>query len=204
VLGEPVPRAPSPRRAFLLLGRATRLPGKFDLPVEGTPILERELRVLESAGLHPELISTDPRPRSRVPVHVDPEPRGPLGGLSVALSLSPEPFFLFGADMPFLDRRSIAQEAAMFDGRSVVPRSADGTPQVLHAIYARVDRIEVERLLARGRGLRDLVDRLETRGQVRWAPAEAFAPRSFDSVNTPAEYASIFRSGLPSSSTPDK
>ena len=100
--------------------------------------------------------------------------------------------------MPFLDAALLGGLSALAEGvnavgfDAVVPR-LDGTPQTLHALYARTCLPVVERLLESGRpGLRDLlasvavryVEGAELGDADRWR-------RSWFSVNTPADLATV-------------
>jgi len=178
--------AGTPTRAFVLLGRAGRLSGKFDRRVGDATVLERELSALRAAGLRPTLVSVLARPGSGVPVLRDDRNAGPLGGLATVLDRVEPPFVLVGGDMPFLDARALREMRRAFDGRTLVPISGDGIPQVLHAVYGRVSRNEVRRLLDSGGGLSALVDLLDARGEVRWWPLRALGERSVTDVDTPA------------------
>ncbi len=137
------------RHAFLLLGRATRLPGKFLLAVDGEPIVRREVRLLTAAGLEVTVVSVLPRELGGVTVVRDPFDAGPLGGLEVALSRANAPFFLFGGDMPFLDLAGIRTMQEEFDGRTLVPLGPDGEWEVLHAIYSGLDPVGSRRSAGR-------------------------------------------------------
>lgn len=189
------------RRAFVLVGRATRLPGKFFRTIGGESILGRELRILSDAGLEVGVASVAPFGIPDVPVIADPYDAGPLGGLLSILSSTDPPFFLFGADMPFLDPEGIRVLGRAYDGRTVVPLSADGSWQVLHAIYAKTRRDETRRLLERGAGLLDLVRALDGRGAVKFLRAGRIPERSFVDIDTPAQYERWSRRARPPGSS---
>jgi molybdopterin-guanine dinucleotide biosynthesis protein A len=182
---------PRVRRAFLLVGRATRLPGKFHLPVDGEPVLAREHRILSSLGLRVAAVSVAPLHIPGLVEIADRFDRGPLGGLATALSVTEDPFFLFGADMPYLSPEGVERMRARFDGRTLVPWGPSGRWEVLHAIYAGVPRTLVEQWTMEGRGLRDLVAELDRTGQVQFLPAGEIDPRSFTDLDTPEDYARV-------------
>ncbi len=182
------PAGAAVKRAFVLLGHARRLPGKFDLPFGGRTILGQVLEAVRGAGLHAAIVSVGPGPPVDVPVLRDDLDLGPLGGLAVAQRATREPFFLLGGDMPRVDPRALASLRRAFDGRTLVPLSDRHRPQVLHAIYANVDPGLVRSLLDRGRGLTDLVRTMAGRGEVKLLPPGAVDPRSFVDIDTAREY----------------
>lgn len=184
----PSPLEP-PRKAFLLAGRARRLPGKFLARIEGESILEREARVLRSCGLDVAVVSVGPIPLPDIEVIADPYDAGPLGGLAVARERTEEPFFLFGADMPFLEPNAIETLRSCFDGRTLVPVMQSGHWAVLHAIYASIDPRRVAAALRRGEGLTDLVAALARENHVRFLPAGVIAERSMEDIDTPEDLA---------------
>jgi molybdopterin-guanine dinucleotide biosynthesis protein A len=185
---SPIPRV---RRAFLLVGRATRLPGKFRLPVDGEPVLDREHRILSTLGLSVAAVSVAPLRCPGLVEVADRFDRGPLGGLATALAVTEEPFFLFGADMPYLNPEGIERMHARFDGRTLIPWGPSGRWEVLHAIYAGVPRTLAEQWTMEGRGLGDLVAELDRSGQVQFLPAGEIDPRSFTDLDTPEDYARV-------------
>lgn len=176
-------------RAFLLAGRATRLPGKFLLPIDGEPLVYREVRVLRSCGLETVVVSVGPLDLPDVPVLLDHRDAGPLGGLAAVLEVTDKPFFLFGADMPFLDPAAIETMRACYDGRTLVPRSSSGHLAVLHAIYSGVSIGEVDPILARGGGLVDLVRNLARRGRARLLAPGAVSEQVLRDIDTPEDLA---------------
>ncbi len=177
---------------FLLVGRATRLPGKFFLPVDGEPILRRAERALRSAGFSVTVVSVGPLDLPGVPVVRDRYGAGPLGGLATVLETGAERFFLAGGDMPHLDPASLRTLREEFDGRTLVPTRQDGTWEVLHAIYSGVDPRAVRNLLAAGGGLRDLVLAESREGRVRFLPPGRLSEASFTDLDTPEDYAREF------------
>lgn len=187
------PRAPRVRRAFVLVGRATRLPGKFFLPLGGEPILGRELRILGSTGRRTIVVSVEPLELPGVEVIVDPRDAGPLGALATILENADPPFFLFGGDMPLVDPRALAVMDRRYRGRSVVPVGPSGRWEVLHAIYAGIPRARIDRWLGAGGGLQDLVQDLDRAGEVDPMPPGEIDVRSFADVDTPADYDRLTR-----------
>lgn len=178
----------SVRRAYLLAGRASRLPGKFQLPIDGIPVVERLAQRLSRAGLEVVLVSVFPLEVRGTRTLSDPFDAGPLGGLEVARRDADGPFFLFGADMPFVDPRAVDALRDAFDGRSVVPVDASGAWAVLHAIYADLELPRILRLRRGGAGLRDLVRELDAAGRVRFLSGGEVPEASLVDIDTPADY----------------
>ena len=183
------PPPPAVRQAYLLAGRATRLPGKFLRAIDGEPVFVREIRTLRACGLEATVVSVRPLDLPGVAVLADRLDAGPLGGLATVLEVTDEPFFLFGADMPFLDPSAIATMRSHFDGRTLVPRSASGHWAVLHAIYSGVTRDQVRAILARAGGLADLVRDLSRAARVQFLPPGTVPERSFADIDTPQDLA---------------
>jgi molybdopterin-guanine dinucleotide biosynthesis protein A len=175
-------------RAYLLLGHATRLPGKFWLPVGGEPIVVRALRALRSAGFTVGAVTVEPVEVPGLPTLRDRYDAGPLGGLATILSATEEPFLLVGADMPFLDPTSLRTLRREYDGRTLVPVSPRGEWEVLHSVYSGLDPARVGELVRRGAGLRDLVAEESKEGRVRFLPAASLDPVTFTDVDTPEDY----------------
>ncbi len=175
---------PPERRAAVLVGHATRLPGKFDREVDGTPVLERALKAVRRAGFRPTIVATAPRAHPDVDVILDRYDRGPLGGVRAFLETAPGPFLLVGGDMPFLDSDALRRLNDLHrPGLSIVPRWNGGELEVLHAMYD-LDPASVVRCWEEGRPLRDLVRAGIAEGSVRTVPAEAIGARSFTDLDT--------------------
>jgi molybdopterin-guanine dinucleotide biosynthesis protein A len=175
-------------KAYIALGRATRLPDKFWLPVEGEPIISRELRVLRGLDLDVAAVSVRDLEHTDLPRLIDRRDAGPLGVVATILETGVNAFLLVGGDMPYLDAEGIRLMLRRFRGRSVVPIGPDGRDEVLHAIYADVATNTVERLLDRGGGLRDLVRELEEGPGVDRIAFGEIDPQSFTDIDTFEDY----------------
>lgn len=184
-------RTEVPEKAFVLLGRATRLPDKFLLPVDGEAVVLRAVRTLRRVGLDVSAVSVRPVDLAGVRVLRDRRDVGPLGAVAEIVARTREPFFLFGGDMPYLDGPTIARMREAFDGRALVPVDAVGRWQVLHAVYPELAPADVEPLVLEGAGLRDLLGQLQRGGRVRLLPPGTVPPRSFVDIDTFAEYARL-------------
>jgi molybdopterin-guanine dinucleotide biosynthesis protein A len=184
-----VTAAPTGFDAAILVGYATRLPGKFDLEVDGGSVLERVRRALAVAGFRATVVTV---PGGRPPgpsVVVDRYDRGPLGGVRAFLETRSGPFLLVGGDMPFLKPEDLRTLRARHrPGVSVVPRTPDGWYEVLLAVYD-LDLDQVVRYWEEGRSLQVLVSDLATSGQVDAIPAGELDARSFVDLDTPEDLA---------------
>ncbi len=139
------------------------------------------------------MVSVAPVALADVTVLLDDRDAGPLGALARVLETTRDPFYLFGGDMPFLDPTSIATMDRRFRGRCIVPIGPTGAPEVLHAIYAGIEPERVDRWIARGSGLRDLVDEIEREGRVDRIPYGELNPSTFTDLDTPQDYARLVR-----------
>jgi molybdopterin-guanine dinucleotide biosynthesis protein A len=143
-------------------GRATRLPGKLALRVEGEPMLVRVCRRLASAD-RPMVLSVrddvGPELRAALPwvtdiVTDERKDEGPLGGLACAAARVTTPLlFAAAADLPNLDEVAIESVLALYQRaanaveppQAIVPVHADGMREPLAALY------ETQPLLASAR-----------------------------------------------------
>jgi|GEM_PF-1986274 len=179
------------RKAFILLGRATRFPNKFFLPVGDETLLEREVRILRSVGLEVAAVSVTPLDLPGLAVLHDQYDVGPLGALATILTATDEPAFLFGGDMPFLDPNAIEVMRSRFDGRTMVPIGPEGRWEVLHSIYADTDPSMVATHLRSNGGLRGLVEELRQSGAVQFIAPGVIDFRSFTDIDTANDYARV-------------
>jgi molybdopterin-guanine dinucleotide biosynthesis protein A len=186
--------------AILAGGRARRMGGvqKALIPVEGRPIVVRQIAALAPLVREILLVVAEPAPFAEVRgarVAIDRErDRGPLGGLATALHASTaEALLVVGCDLPFLDGGLLAMVRDFEpEAQAVVPRIG-GRAQPLHARYARSILSSVEKRLAEGRPrLLELLDDLE----VAWLDEDrlrALDPtlRGLINVNTPEDLAGL-------------
>src|ERR1700736_174434 len=125
---------------MVLAGGQSRRMGrdKALLPVEGTTVLDRTIRVLEQ--LSDDVIVVGRRsaagqskPRF-VPDAVNDV--GPLGGLATGIKLLRRPYAIcVGCDMPFLDGSVLTYLVTQSDGYDAVVSRIEGKSQPLHAVY---------------------------------------------------------------------
>jgi molybdenum cofactor guanylyltransferase len=196
VMSYPTRQRPSWSAAILAGGRARRLGGqiKATLPVGGTAILTRQLRVLGALGVVPVVIANDPAPFDGFNLTVVPDRltrAGAAGGLYTALAQATAPHVIvLAGDLPFVSAAFLDHLVSLrHDADAVVPRDTGGW-HPLCACYSRH--------LAAG-----LAQRIE-RGQLRIADAlsdwhvravESEETARFDhdgallmNVNTPDDY----------------
>ena len=175
---------------FVLVGRASRFPGKFFATVHHERLIDRAVGSLQRVGLRVRLVSLlEGIPAPPAPVLHDRYGQGPLGGVRTILEERSGPFVLAGADMPWIDPAAIASLVRRYrPGRSVVPIHPDSTLEVLHAVYD-LPRDRVEEHWTAGRALKDLVRALADEGKVDLVPASELPPETFADVNTPADLA---------------
>jgi molybdopterin-guanine dinucleotide biosynthesis protein A len=174
--------------AAILVGHATRLPGKFDLVLEGRTVLDRILDTVSGAGFRPTIVAVPGSRRTGPGVLVDRYDRGPLGAVRTFLEARSGAFLLVGGDMPFIRPNDLRLLHGRFrSGASVVPRTTEGAFEVLFAIYdLRLD--DVNRYWEAGRSLHDLVMDEFERGRVDAIPTRELDPRSFVDLDTPADF----------------
>jgi molybdopterin-guanine dinucleotide biosynthesis protein A len=177
-----------PRTVYVLVGPATRLPGKFDLPVGGIPLLDRVLGAARASQLTPTIVTSGTHPRPGVPTLEDRYDRGPLGGVRTIVEHDPSPFVLVAGDMPYVTAEGFAQLVRWSTGaRTTVPRWPDGTLEVLFAVYD-LDPPRVQARWDAGGSLRSLALELHGEGQARFVDAEAFPAGTFVDVDTPDDW----------------
>lgn len=138
-------------------GRGTRLGGvsKALLSAGGETIAARSVALLRALFADVFVVANDPSPWADLGVRVEPDRvagKGAPGGLYTALAASTtEWVFTAGCDMPFLAEAPIRFLAAQrAPGTVAVVPAWAGTPQPLHALWARAALPEVERLLRAG------------------------------------------------------
>jgi molybdopterin-guanine dinucleotide biosynthesis protein A len=175
--------------AAVLVGHATRLPGKFDRLLNGRSVLDRVVAAVRDAGFRPTIVAVPGARPESTSVLVDRYDRGPLGAVRTILERHAGPFLLVGGDMPFVrpaDLRRLRERYRR--GTSVVPRRTDGTFEVLMAIYD-LSLEQVVRYWTGGRSLQTLVSEAADAGAVDPVPVEGFDPASFVDLDTPEDFA---------------
>jgi molybdopterin-guanine dinucleotide biosynthesis protein A len=138
-------------------GRGTRLGGvaKGLLSAGGETIAARTVALFRRVFTDLFVVANDPAPWVDLGVRVEPDRiagKGAPGGLYTALAASSTDWvFTAGCDMPFLEEAPIRFLAAQrAPGTVAVVPAWSGTPQPLHALWARAVLPEVESLVRSG------------------------------------------------------
>ncbi len=115
---------------------------------------------------------------------------GPLGGIHAALkSTSADSIFVFAGDMPFLDKKIIADQIEEFNRNSydaLIPGVGE-LIEPLHAIYRKSVLEDLERFLSDGkrRAVRDFLSELNA-GYFQIHETQA-ALKAFTNINLPSD-----------------
>lgn len=138
--------------------------------LEGVTLLERVVRILESAMEDVIIVTSDSIAKTlnfknRAKVVTDHFPgNGPLSGLYTGLKYSTSEFnFVVSCDMPFINldiARVLAESITGFD--AAVP-SIHGKPQPLHGVYSRACCDVALPLALEGKGIKHMLRVLKTK-----------------------------------------
>ena len=132
----------------MLIGEATRLPGKPFVDFHGKPLFKHGHEVLEEL-FDNVLVSCVPSIEEKLKVFdaayvVDERQAGPLSGIEVGFkALSSEYVFVTACDMPYLNHDVINSMQSLLRLDGVIPRHPDGYLEPLHAIYKREKTLEI-------------------------------------------------------------
>ena len=181
--------------AVLLAGGESRRMGrdKAALLFRDEPLWRRQLRILRDLG--PEKVFISARTTSSwLPAGTEllldePPSRGPLSGLTKALTLMPTSHLIvLAVDMPFMTREELQLLCAeATDGRGVVPL-IHSRAEPLAAVYPREAATDfVEALAGPDFSLQPLIRKLAAEGTVRMYPVRAEEERLYRSINTPED-----------------
>ncbi len=157
-------------RPYLLCGGRSRRMGRDKAMLEhpeGTTLLERAARLLETAIGPPLLLSGDGRryPQFDYAELADPKPDcGPLGGILAAVDdASPSPALILAVDMPFVLAEDLAALMAAA-GPGVTLAVAEGRRHPALSIWSPATLPALRDALEAGElALMPLLDRLEVR-----------------------------------------
>ena len=181
--------------AVLLAGGESRRMGrdKAALELEGRPLWKRQLELLR--GLGPERLFVSARTRPEwLPDKVellldDPPSRGPLSGLTKALTaMRTTHLIALAVDMPFINGKQLRELRSIVTDRCGVVPIVRGQAEPLVAIYpAEAASDFAEALSGSDFSLQRIVRQLMETGKIRSIPiAEASAPL-YRSVNAPGD-----------------
>jgi molybdopterin-guanine dinucleotide biosynthesis protein A len=167
---------------------------KATIEIEGQPLWKRQLELLRSLGPEQVFVSARARP-DWLPDDVellldDTPPRGPLSGLTKALTgVRATHLIALAVDMPFMNREQLLELwSAARAGYGVVPIMGEQA-EPLAAIYpAEAASDFADALSGADFSLQRIVRQLTAKGKVRPLPiSEANAPL-YRSMNTPADF----------------
>jgi molybdopterin-guanine dinucleotide biosynthesis protein A len=151
-------------------------------------VIDRVRATVEDAGFRPTIVAVPSAHREGTAVLIDRYDRGPLGAVRTLLEMRTGPFLLVGGDLPFLRAADLGRLRQRYRaGRSVVPRTPDGTFEVLLAIYDLPLELVTQYWTA-GRSLHDLVSDAAARGTVESVPVREFDLASFVDLDTPEDF----------------
>jgi molybdopterin-guanine dinucleotide biosynthesis protein A len=182
--------------AILTGGRATRMGGadKGALPIDGTPILDRQLAVLREIAWPVFLVGRAPTRPLPPGIRVVPDAipnAGALGGIYTAIVESPcDRTLVVGCDMPFLSATLVMRLAEEEEADLVIPRSARGY-EPLCAVYGKACAPGIRNRIAHGELQASVLPRDVRIAELGPEALAAYDPDGllFVNVNTPHDYA---------------
>jgi molybdopterin-guanine dinucleotide biosynthesis protein A len=193
--------------AILAGGTNNRFGGitKANVVIEGVTIISRIISVIEE--FFPELIIVTNRPDefqefSQFNITKDQYLNaGPLAGIHAAMKVSAEEaVFIFAGDMPFPDKRIIADQIKEFNNRNcdvLIPKIGHYI-EPLHAIYRKSLLNDLERFISerRNRAVRDFLG--EVNVEYLQLSYNEQNRRAFTNINSPSDLDNIiFKYSLP-------
>ena len=193
--------------AILAGGTNNRFRGitKANVVIEGVTIISRIISVIEK--FFPELIIVTNRPDefqefSQFKITKDQYLNaGPLAGIHAAMKVSAEEaVFIFAGDMPFPDKRIIADQIKEFNDRNcdvLIPKIGHYI-EPLHAIYRKSLLNDLERFISerRNRAVRDFLG--EVNVEYLQLSDNKQNRRAFTNINSPSDLDNIiFKYSLP-------
>jgi molybdopterin-guanine dinucleotide biosynthesis protein A len=181
--------------AVLLAGGESRRMGadKAQIIFEGEPLWQRQIRLLHQLKPREVFISgrEEPawRPREIESVLDETPSRGPMSGISAALSRTQSSHLLvLAVDMPSLLEKDLHRLVSFIEpGRGVVP-VIDRRAEPLAAIYAKDSLVEFDAALSSDdTSLQSLVKRLAERAKVKLVELSRTEAERYQSLNTPKD-----------------
>jgi molybdenum cofactor guanylyltransferase len=171
---------------------------KANVVIEGVTIISRIISVIEE--FFPELIIVTNKPDefqefSQCKIIKDQYLKaGPLGGLHAAIKASAEEaVFVFAGDMPYPDKKIIADQIKEFRIRNcdvLIPKTGDYI-EPLHAIYRKSLLNDLERFISMrsSRAVRDFL--LEVNVEYLQIPDTEQNKKAFTNINSPSDLDNI-------------
>ena len=169
--------------------------------VDGLPLIERVIRVMESVFQRLVLITNTPHEYAylQLPMYEDLiKGLGPIGGILTGLeAISDEAGFFVACDMPFLNKELVRHMIEVRDDFSAVVPRIGWKIEALHALYSKRGLPAIRKLIASGEYQ---VIKFFDRIRVRWleeGEIRTFDPklRSFLNVNRPEELSEALKLG---------
>jgi molybdopterin-guanine dinucleotide biosynthesis protein A len=167
---------------------------KAFLKIDGTPMIERILRVLTVIFDKIIIVTNDPQLYTAYDLMVVTDAldkRGPLTGIYSGLLNTTDNYnFVVACDMPFLNAGLISYMMGLAAGHDVVVPRIGGLPEPLHAVYHRgLLPIIEKRIRLDARQIQGIF----SDARVRYVTEEEIdrydqGRRSFMNLNTPVEY----------------
>lgn len=170
---------------------------KAFLELEGRPLIERSLEILEDVFSEVIISSNEPELYRKYNVQVVPDKipnQGPIGGLHAGLlAAGYDISFFVACDMPFLDSRLIRHLALWMDTFDVVVPQGEMGLNPLFAFYKRTCLPFIEKFLRANRlKIIDFYPECSVR-YVKDSEMQGFGDLNtlFCNVNTPEEWAKV-------------
>lgn len=190
---------------LLVGGKSSRMKrNKAFLELEGKPLVERSLEVLQSVFTEVLISSNSPELYEGygVPIILDEIPgRGPLEGLYQGLKAATyDVVFFVACDMPFLRVELIRFLSSWISEYDIVVPQLKSGPQPLHAFYHRSCLPIIKNNLEAGRlKITDLYKEFYKECSVRYVEEQEFQTYQdiemvFCNVNTPDDWSAILKS----------
>jgi molybdopterin-guanine dinucleotide biosynthesis protein A len=175
-------------------GENTRMPVlKAFIKVKGTPIIERNLALIQQVFQETLIVTNQPSDYSHLGVSLLGDIydiRGPMTGILTSLLNSPAPWvFISACDMPFINRDLILYMYSQKTGFDAVVPASKGKAEPLFAFYSKKLLSSMEKSLLSGRrGLKDFLKDKKVK-YISASEARRFDPgtRSFINLNTPED-----------------
>lgn len=166
---------------------------KAFIPIDGTPLIERVVMVMESVFVHRLLVTNTPEEYAYLGLPMVQDlikGIGPLGGIYTGLeTISDDAGFFLACDMPCLNAPLLSHMVHLWEGHDAVVPRINRMVEPLHALYAKTSIGPLKEVLESGfRDIRELFSRIKVR-YVEEETLRGFEPdlRCFANVNRPED-----------------